>query len=343
MPSLAVDKVAGGQIAKTIDIDLVPNLAEQRIVITKNDSGVEVVATGNSLGKEVVIFKSSKLLPVIKNTYLPASFDGFDIGFIKNKDGLISAIDVQGGISDYIYDNAPAKGVLNLTTKEEDNASYSFNVQFQYDEKQKEIRVDRVIYVTANESCDRSVLGVYVLKRTKLEGKTAESFDGVEAFEYLKKLHLDFQSGQQEADKLMPNLVAINFNNALSAYKKGDKKELNAAMDYFLADGGKDENCPPERYIVQKYYSKNRAAWSNDLGFLFSESGHYAEAVELLKLVVLDNPDRIVAYLNLADAYWGMEKKAEAEANYQKYADLMVATGKKVKIPERVNIRITKN
>ncbi|MEE4070415.1 tetratricopeptide repeat protein [Pseudomonas viridiflava] len=342
-PVVANEKIANGEVAKIISVDLVPSFTEQKIVITKRDSGAEVLATGNDLGKSVVFFKSDKLLPNVKNKYSPASFDGFNITFLKDKDKMISAIDAQGEISDYVYDKSSAKGVLNLVTKEEDNTSYVFNIQFQYDEKLKEIRVRRVVYVTANESCDKSVLSAYLLGRTSLEGKAVVGFDGSEAFDYLKKLHLNFQSGRQETKKLMPSLVEININNALSAYKKGDKKELNESMDSLLADGGGEEICPPERYIVQRYYFKDRVAWTNDVGFLFSESGHYAEAVELLRRVVLENPDRMVAYLNLADAYWGMGKKAEAKESYQNYYDLMLAAGKKVKVPERVSMRITEN
>ncbi|WP_122847452.1 tetratricopeptide repeat protein [Pseudomonas viridiflava] len=339
-PALAVERAASNQIVTFKNVDLVPGVTEQKIVITESDSGAEVIAIGNRLGKKIVTFESSKLLPNVKNKYSPASFDGFKIEFFKGKYKLLSAVDVQGKVTDYNYNGPSDQGVLNLVTKEEDNASYVFNIQFQYDEKQKEIRVSRVIYVAANESCDRSVLSAYVLAGTSLEGRVLDDFDGSEAFDYLKRVHLSVQSGGQEAKKLMPNSVAIDISNALSAYRKEDKKELDQLMSALLADGGKDEDCAPERYIVQKYYFKDKVAWSNDVGFLFSESGHYAEAVELLRRVVLDNPDRKVAYLNLADAYWGMNKKVEARENYQKYHMLMLAAGKKIKLPERLSVRM---
>jgi hypothetical protein len=43
-----------------------------------------------------------------------------------------------------------------------------------------------------------------------------------------------------------------------------------------------------------------------------------------------------VAYLNLADSYWGLNNKALAAQAYKRYASLMTDAGKVSKIPTRV-------
>ncbi|MGE6792032.1 tetratricopeptide repeat protein [Pseudomonas guineae] len=72
---------------------------------------------------------------------------------------------------------------------------------------------------------------------------------------------------------------------------------------------------------------------------MFEQAGYYQEAVELLKHITLKHPDRVVAYLNLADAYWGLGKKELAQKAYNRYHENMIETGKQRRIPERVQSR----
>lgn len=79
----------------------------------------------------------------------------------------------------------------------------------------------------------------------------------------------------------------------------------------------------------------------NDYGYFFEQTGNYQEAVTLLNSLIKKFPDRVVAYLNLADAYWGLGELPDAKLNYQKYVELMTSQGKDLnKIPPRVNERI---
>lgn len=74
----------------------------------------------------------------------------------------------------------------------------------------------------------------------------------------------------------------------------------------------------------------------NDMGFFKEQAGQYNEAVEILERVAEKYPNRAVVYLNLGDAYVGLERFAQAETAYIKYVELMRKEGKERKIPKRV-------
>jgi hypothetical protein len=329
---------ASSKVTKTLDVNLIEGLKDQKVLVLKAEPGDEaqkllLIAGG---GQPAVIMESNSALPLIKNTYSPASYDGFDVGTSFSTVNVITAVDIQGETVSLKYDAIKPTEYLYLKTTEEDNTKYNFNLQFQYDAKTKKMVLKNLLLVTNIESCDRSLLSVYALSLGPLNSKSLDDFNGADAFEYLKKLHVESQSGQGSRDKLMPVDLAVNFDQALAAYKAGDKNKFNELMSYFLVSGGEDSACSPEAYIVGKYYFSKNPGWSNDLGFLFEESGHYGEAVELLSYIVSNNPDRVVAYLNLADAYWGLGNKKQAAENYKKYNSLMVQSGKTAKVPKRV-------
>ncbi|MHC8398085.1 tetratricopeptide repeat protein [Pseudomonas sp. MDT1-17] len=337
-----VNMPAASEIVKEFDVVLIPGLNGQKFLMLKEESG----STTRSLmliavvdGQQSVIVKAASALPLIKNSYSPASYDGFEVGVLNNPNKTISVVDAQAETTLFKYGSAKAGDTLYLNTKEEDNTKYNFNLQFQYDAQAGKIIMSRLLLVNNNESCDRSLVSVYAVPSNILMSNPLETFSGAEAFEYLKKLHVDAQSSEGQREKLMSVTVASNFDQALAAYKKGDKVKFKEYMSYLVSDGGEDESCAPETYVVEKYYYPDMVGWSNDLGFLFSEAGYYGEAIELLKKVVAENSDRVVAYLNLADAYWGANNKDLSVENYKKYSALMQQLGRSAKIPKRVGER----
>ncbi|WP_018927454.1 tetratricopeptide repeat protein [Pseudomonas umsongensis] len=100
----------------------------------------------------------------------------------------------------------------------------------------------------------------------------------------------------------------------------------------------------PKRVFVEKYIAEyaclvvNQQSY-NDIAYYWQQAGFNDDAIWLLEKVISSSADRTVAYLNIADAYWSKGDKQMASANYKKYADLMVSSGKQKKIPERVNER----
>jgi len=79
----------------------------------------------------------------------------------------------------------------------------------------------------------------------------------------------------------------------------------------------------------------------NDKASYLEQFGAFEESISILERVISKSPDRVVAYLNIADAYWGSNEKENARDSYKKYIELMKAQGKDIKkIPPRVYERL---
>ena len=64
-------------------------------------------------------------------------------------------------------------------------------------------------------------------------------------------------------------------------------------------------------------------------------------AINVLDQIIQKYPERVVAYLNLADSYWAIDNKYLAIDNYKKYIELMKSQKKDLKkIPNYVHDRI---
>ncbi|MCJ7934538.1 MAG: tetratricopeptide repeat protein [Chryseobacterium sp.] len=80
---------------------------------------------------------------------------------------------------------------------------------------------------------------------------------------------------------------------------------------------------------------------ANNLAFSLEQKGAYSDAKLLLNNIISQYPERVVAYLNLADAEWSLDNKEEAKKNYNLYLSLMKKQNKNLsKIPKRVYDRI---
>jgi tetratricopeptide (TPR) repeat protein len=74
----------------------------------------------------------------------------------------------------------------------------------------------------------------------------------------------------------------------------------------------------------------------NDIAYYLQQAKANDEAIFLLEKIIEKFPNRTVAYLNLADAYDGINDKEKAKENYEKYINLMKQDKKENKIPQRV-------
>jgi hypothetical protein len=131
------------------------------------------------------------------------------------------------------------------------------------------------------------------------------------------------------AKMLSKKETANNFENLCAPYPS------SAEMDLLV------KNNPLTAANVQQY---------NDLAYYMLEHKAYDEyhtrilqysARNILENITTQFPNRVVAWLNLADAY--AEDKAYKDnmaAAYKKYLELMRAQGKEAKVPQRVYDRI---
>lgn len=71
------------------------------------------------------------------------------------------------------------------------------------------------------------------------------------------------------------------------------------------------------------------------------ESINPAVSVNVLQKIIQKYPDRVVAYLNIANSYWNIGKKEKAAENYKTYLSLMKSQKKDLnKVPKYVEQRI---
>ena len=119
---------------------------------------------------------------------------------------------------------------------------------------------------------------------------------------------------------------------------KEDKYFLKRRIDTY---GYRNDIERYSAYFKTYPLSDSNYAMYNDIGYYLEQAEAYKEAIYVLSAVLEKYPERIVAYLNIADAYWGDGEKARAKEAYEKYAYLMKAQKKDMsKIPKRVYDRI---
>jgi hypothetical protein len=146
------------------------------------------------------------------------------------------------------------------------------------------------------------------------------------------------------------SLVEIH-GQAVVSYKKGDiygaYQKLNSffsSHDYVENESGLSDQKYAEilndyAFFMEKYYDRQalefcRTGGATATDFLTFRSSLLGGAKELLTFVTQLQPDRSVAYLNLADVLYELDEDDEAELSYRKYASLY--SGKKGIMPRRV-------
>lgn len=307
--------------------------ALQKLRITEGGAGAQRMLITDHAG--ALVLDTDKALPRIENAYSPNSYDGYMAELLAERHAKATAIDLQGERHALLSPTTQAGDYLLLITREEGNGAYNFNLKFRYDGASKSFDLSQILLNENDTLCDQSLLSSYAIDSKSLGTTSIANFDGGRAFGTLRMLRLAHQTSASTLEKLMPETVVRNFDAALKAYNADDAQKLKTLVDYFLS-GDEDGACDPSNYIVEKYYFPQRVGWSNDLGFLFEQAGHYPEAVELLKHITSKHPDRVVAYLNLADAYWALDERAKAREAYDQYYKKMLAAQKQASIPSRV-------
>lgn len=111
-----------------------------------------------------------------------------------------------------------------------------------------------------------------------------------------------------EYKKDFDTLIEFNHTNAINLFHSKDITRSIMLLEPYI-----------QTALDNGYYYPNVF---NDYGFLLQQAGRNKDSVRILSLVVKNTPKRTVAYLNLADAYWGVGDKLNASLNYKKYTSL---------------------
>ena len=123
---------------------------------------------------------------------------------------------------------------------------------------------------------------------------------GKDGVNYLNYLSSDRLRKLNHKDTVDLNEIIENINCQMSTYTKFDAKELNDSA-YFL-------------------YKLNRLS----------------DSLKILNKVIELDPNRTVAYLNLADVHLGLKNEVQARKNYLIYSSKMEKLGLSKKIPNRI-------
>jgi uncharacterized protein (TIGR02145 family) len=79
----------------------------------------------------------------------------------------------------------------------------------------------------------------------------------------------------------------------------------------------------------------------NNMGYYLEQAEAYDAAIYLLNAVLEKYPQRVVAHLNIADAYWGNGERVKARKHYEEYVRLMKDQKKDISnIPQTVYDRL---
>lgn len=129
-------------------------------------------------------------------------------------------------------------------------------------------------------------------------------------------------------DKILMPIFSYQFSNFIG--------------DYVYNDTLGDFNL--EKVIDLKYNIPNinitNIQLLNNRAYYLEQSGAYDEAISLLETIIEKFPNRTVAYINLGDAYWGLDSFNKAKGAYQMYVKRMQVNDKENKIPKRVFERL---
>ncbi|SHG29077.1 tetratricopeptide repeat protein [Chryseobacterium vrystaatense] len=96
-----------------------------------------------------------------------------------------------------------------------------------------------------------------------------------------------------------------------------------------------------EELIYNEPLSEKNIKEYNDIAFYLGENKKSNEAIFLLNEITNKYPERVVAWLNIADNYWNLNNRIKAKSAYQKYISLMKSQRKdSSKIPKRAVERL---
>lgn len=138
----------------------------------------------------------------------------------------------------------------------------------------------------------------------------------------------------------MEEYEAGNIEAAVNYYEEtGEAMDL-LLMPYPWYGGFQDSSDYAESGISDYMTIGAFTCIANDYGFFLEQYGNYEKAVDVLYGVLTLDPKRMVAYLNIADALWGLGERGNAAEFYRNYADMMMRVNLGHQIPHRVNRRV---
>ncbi len=132
--------------------------------------------------------------------------------------------------------------------------------------------------------------------------------------------------------------IKKDFKYILGKLPQGEKGELFYGLD---DSGNKVRRSIPQElvYELTLIISKDNVGPLNDYAYYLYRSKNNVLAALLLREIHKNFPERVVATLNLADAYWDIGMKSDACLLYKEYIAKMTMNGKGERIPQAAKSR----
>lgn len=196
-------------------------------------------------------------------------------------------------------------------TFEDTNPHDIINYNFYFKPIQNEINLDRIEFT----------------KETYVEGDDLCNL----SYTYLLKNNISFT---------VDEINSFTVNNLKSFNRKLTVKEaldiVSVKNKYYQCTSSLDQD---EIHLLLKEFPISSKTLNdyNNIAYFLQEKKSYRESLFLLKEILQTDPNRVVAWLNLADVQWALNNNSESKKIYQQYITLMKNQGKDVKkIPQRV-------
>ncbi|WP_186105771.1 tetratricopeptide repeat protein [Burkholderia gladioli] len=209
-----------------------------------------------------------------------------------------------------------------------------------------------------------SMMGMYVVPHTKLLAIDGScSSQGGQIYRYIYRWSADYKnwclirqiSGEKSdvtSGTVVPTEDVLRVSGCapmgeIDSLTYESKDRVRSEIQDEIKDFKKAAQTPSslEGYVVNMpgfqvaefagSIDENNVEDINNLAFYLAKYKRSGDAVEILQSLVKRFPDRTVARLNLADAYWDVDAKDLAVPQYQEYNRQMNAKGLSAKIPPR--------
>jgi len=285
----------------------------------ENKNGEKVSSLDDSIRKKPKFFHIDNNIFVYLNKtesffVLPSNFEYTELDMKNNKDNSYIVV-----VHEVKQDPMTARML-----------SYNTNLIFSYHEDLEEFYLITHIENNVNTSCFNSY--------DYSEEKNVKEDFSLSLNDFLSDPEKYFSMEPAYTGRTFrPKYLNYWLGNMAKAVKNDDIVGLKKLIYYDLED---TEDCEVSKQIIRKFYFSDCVRCSNDIAYYFEKAGYYKEAAELLEAIIKFNPNRTVAYINLGDAYWGLDQKDKAKIAYVKYVELMRANEKESRIPQVVLNRI---
>ena len=166
--------------------------------------------------------------------------------------------------------------------------------------------------------------------------KTSKEYDTL-IFDSLSK-RVDFDYSDDKSEEIISGVVRkeMRLHYMDGKYVNIDLKHLE-----FEATEGKVHSKTFYVELLEKMpITKDNVRTYNDMAYYLEQANHNEESIVILDEVLRKVQDRVVAYLNIADAYWKQGDKFAAFLHYSEYAHRMHKKRKLKRMPSRVEKRI---